>query len=269
MISNCGDYLLLVVNAACKAADIEHLRQHLPAHIKLEYLGDRALLALQGPAARAVMGRLASDVEGLTFMHAASMVVAGIDCFVACSGYTGEDGFELSVAAEQAELLAEALLAEAEVEAVGLGARDTLRLEAGLCLYGHDLNGSITPVEANLRWAISRARRPGGERAGGYPGADVVAQQLAEGVERQRLLLQPTGRAPVREGADVVNEAGEPVGMICSGGFGPSVGGPVAMGYVDTPYCNGEHSLYALVRNKRLPLQLVKGSFVPQRYFRG
>jgi aminomethyltransferase len=268
MVTNCGDHLLLVVNAACKEADAEHLRQHLPESVSVEELPDQALLALQGPAARTVMKRLAPAAAELIFMHTANVQVAAIDCFVSCSGYTGEDGYEISVAAENAEALAKALLAEPEVEAIGLGARDSLRLEAGLCLYGHDINTETTPIEASLLWAISKARRPGGGRAGGYPGADRIAQQIEQGGQRKRLMLKPTGRAPVREGAVIVNEAGEQVGEISSGGFGPSVGGPVAMGYVQVAASEGL-PLFANVRNKLLPLEVVKGAFIQQRYYRG
>jgi aminomethyltransferase len=267
MVANCGDHLLLVVNAACKAQDVAHLRQQLPAHIVVDEMLDQALLALQGPKAREVLARLAPAAAEMVFMQAQAMNVAGFDCFVSCSGYTGEDGYEISVANADAEALAKLLLAEPEVEAIGLGARDSLRLESGLCLYGHDIDAESTPINASLLWAVSKVRRPEGERAGGYPGAQVIAQQIQQGVDRKRLLLKPTGRAPVREGAEIVLESGEVVGRVTSGGFGPSVGSPVAMGYVNTA-C-GDQALFASVRNKRLPLQRVTGAFITQRYYRG
>jgi aminomethyltransferase len=267
MITNAGDHLYLVVNAACKGADIEHLQRNLPADVTVEPLPDRALLALQGPAARAVLARLAPAAAQLNFMQTAALQVAGFDCWVSCSGYTGEDGFEISVHAVQAQALAERLLAEAEVAPVGLGARDSLRLEAGLCLYGHDIGIDTTPVEASLAWALSKARRPGGARAGGYAGAVAIERQLAEGAPRQRVLLQPEGRQPVREGAEIVDATGRVVGRITSGGFSPSAGVPVAMGYVETAARTG--ALAALVRGRPIPLAPQRGPFIPHRYRRG
>jgi aminomethyltransferase len=266
MVSNAGDHLLLVVNAACKQADLAHLKAALPDSVEIEYLQQQALLALQGPAARAVLARLAPAAAELRFMHAASIAVDDIDCWVSCSGYTGEDGFEISVPAAQAERLARRLLAEPEVAAIGLGARDSLRLEAGLCLYGHDIDTATTPVEAGLVWALSKARRPGGARAGGYPGAEVIERQLAEGADRQRVLLKPEGRQPVREGSVIVSGERE-VGVVTSGGFGPSLGAPVAMGYVRREAL--EQPLQALVRGKPVPLSLQRGPFAPHRYCRG
>ncbi len=266
MVTNAGDHLLLVVNAACKQPDLAHLRASLPASVDIEYLETQALLALQGPAARAVLSRLAPGANALRFMQAAAVAIDGIDCWVSCSGYTGEDGFEISVPAAQAERLARRLLAEPEVAAIGLGARDSLRLEAGLCLYGHDIDAATTPVEAALGWALSKARRPGGARAGGYPGAAVIEQQLVDGVARQRVLLKPEGRQPVREGSVIV--AGErEVGIVTSGGFGPSLGAPVAMGYLQRDAL--EQPLQAVVRGKPVPLALQRGPFAPHRYCRG
>ena len=266
MVTNAGDHLLLVVNAACKQADVAHLRANLPDSMDVEPLHDHALLALQGPAARTVLTRLAPPAAQLFFMQAGPLVIAGIPCWVSCSGYTGEDGFEISVAADAAEDLAKRLLAEPEVAAIGLGARDSLRLEAGLCLYGHDIDADTTPVEASLTWALSKARRPGGARAGGYAGADVIESQLRDGVARRRLLLRPEGRQPVREGADIVNDAGVAVGRITSGGFAPSVAAPVAMGYVDS--AAQQSALFAVVRNKSIALTAQSGPFVPSRYVR-
>jgi aminomethyltransferase len=266
MVTNCGDHLLLVVNAGCKHADIAHLQQQLPADVRVEPLPDDALLALQGPQARAVLTRLAPAAAKLFFMQAAAIEIAGIPCWVSCSGYTGEDGYEISVAAEHAEALARKLLAQPEVAPIGLGARDSLRLEAGLCLYGHDVDTNISPIEANLLWAISKVRRPGGARAGGYAGAEIIEKQMANGVAQQRVLLRPEGRQPVREGAEIINEEDAVIGRITSGGFGPSVAAPVAMGYVQTAALHGP--LFAVVRGKSLPLSVQRGAFVPQRYVR-
>jgi aminomethyltransferase len=267
MVTRARDHLLLVVNAACKEADTAHLRAHLSASVELEVLSDHALLALQGPAARAVLARLAPPAGKLLFMQAAPLTVAGIPCWISCSGYTGEDGFEISVAGDAAEDLAQRLLAEPEVAAIGLGARDSLRLEAGLCLYGHDIDETTTPVEAALGWALSKVRRPGGARAGGYSGAASIEQQLEAGCDRRRVLLRPEGRQPVREGAAIVVESGATVGAITSGGFGPTVNGPVAMGYVRSAAL--AEPLFAEVRGKRLPLALQQGPFAAHRYVRG
>lgn len=269
MVTNTGDGFSLVVNASRKAADISYLDSRLEGDCSLEVLDDRALIALQGPAAAAVMGRLSSDSAALVFMTASRIQVAGVDCFVTRSGYTGEDGFEISVAAEDVEALATALLAEEEVEPAGLGARDTLRLEAGLCLYGQDIDESTTPVEAGLTWAVSRARRPGGARAGGFPGDRVIARQLEEGVRRTRVGILPEGRAPVREGTDLVDNSGGRVGMITSGGYGASVGGPVAMAYVETSRSAVETRLDAMVRGKARPVRVARLPFVEPRYYRG
>ena len=269
MATNAGDHLFVVVNAACKAADTAHLRAHLGADCALEELTDRALLALQGPAAAAVMTRLAPAVAELVFMTGAEVEIDGAACFVTRSGYTGEDGFEISVPAGRAEALARRLLAEDAVEAVGLGARDSLRLEAGLCLYGHDIDTETTPVEAGLTWALSKARRAGGARPGGYPGAEVILRQLAEGVRRRRVGLRPGGRIPVRDGAVLQDADGRAVGRVTSGGFGPSVGGPVAMGYVETALAKPGTRLVATVRGKPQDVEVVRLPFVAPNYHRG
>ncbi len=230
---------------------------------------DRALLALQGPKAAAVMSRLAPALARLTFMSGAEATIAGIACFATRSGYTGEDGFEISVANDDAEALARALLAEPEVAPVGLGARDTLRLEAGLCLYGHDIDTTTTPVEAALTWAIQKVRRPGGARAGGYPGAARIERQLADGPERKRVGLAGLERAPVREGAPIVDDAGVAIGRVTSGTLGPSVGQPVALAYVPTASAAPGTLLHAEVRGKRQPMQVATLPFAPHHYFRG
>ena len=205
----------------------------------------------------------------MTFMQFASLKLLGVDCYVSRSGYTGEDGFEISVPAANAQALARALLAEPQVEAIGLGARDSLRLEAGLCLYGHDMNAQTTPIEAGLLWAISKARRADGPRAGGFPGAEAIFAQQRDGVSRKRVGFLPQERTPVREGAEIVNQAGDSIGTVCSGGFGPTLGGPLAMGYVDSAYLALDTVVWAIVRGKQVPMVVSKMPFVPQRYYRG
>jgi len=271
MVANLGnDELFLVVNAACKDQDLAHLRQHIGQACSIEPLFEaRALLALQGPAAVTVLARLAPEVAKMTFMQFARVKLLGVDCFVSRSGYTGEDGFEISVPAADAETLARALLAEPEVAAIGLGARDSLRLEAGLCLYGHDMNSQTTPIEASLLWAISKPRRADGARAGGFPGAEQVFAQQLNGVQHKRVGLLPQERTPVREGAEIVNEAGEVIGSVCSGGFGPTLGGPLAMGYIDSAYVALDTPVWAIVRGKKVPMLVSKMPFVAQRYYRG
>jgi len=271
MVANLGnDQLFLVVNAACKEQDLAHLRKHLSMHCEIQPLfEERALLALQGPAAVEVLLRLAPGVEKMTFMQFAPVKVLGLDCYVSRSGYTGEDGFEISVPAAHAETLARALLAEPEVEAIGLGARDSLRLEAGLCLYGHDMNEKTTPIEASLLWAISKARRIDGPRAGGFPGAEVIYAQQQNGVARKRVGLLPQERTPVREGAEVVDAQGNIIGNVCSGGFGPTLGAPLAMAYLDTAFTPIDTEVWAIVRGKRVPMKVSKMPFVTQRYYRG
>lgn len=269
MVTNAGDHLFLVVNGACKAQDIAHLQARIGSRCAVEPLVDRALLALQGPAAGAVMARLSPQTATQLFMTAATVELAGVECFVARSGYTGEDGFEISVPAAAAEALARSLLAEDEVAPIGLGARDSLRLEAGLCLYGHDIDEATTPIEAGLTWAIQKVRRTGGAREGGFPGADVILGQLADGAKRKRVGLRPEGRAPVREGAELTDESGKPVGSVTSGGFGPTVEAPVAMGYVEAGYAAAGTRLNATVRGKPLPVTVSKLPFVEQRYYRG
>jgi aminomethyltransferase len=261
------DELFLVVNAGCKEQDIAYLRARLP-QIDVRVLTERALLALQGPRAAELLAPLAPQAASLTFMSGMHMQVAGAECFVTRSGYTGEDGFEISVPADAAVLLARRLLALQGVRAVGLGARDSLRLEAGLCLYGHDLDANTTPVEAGLSWAVAKSRRAGGAREGGYPGASRIAAQLATGAARRRVGLVGEGKAPVREGAALLDAQGRQVGQVCSGGFGPSFGGPVAMAYVEAHVAAPATSLVALVRDKPRPMTVVKLPFVAQRYHR-
>jgi aminomethyltransferase len=268
MISNMGDSLFVVVNAACKQPDIAHMRKYLEGRCKVEELADRSLLALQGPAAAAVMARLLPETTSMVFMDSKELTFVGVSCFISRSGYTGEDGFEISVPNTHAEKLARLLLAQPEVEAIGLGARDSLRLEAGLCLYGHDMDATITPVEASLAWALSKVRRVDGARAGGYPGAAVIQRQFAEGVAKKRVGFQITEKVPVREGAEIVDAEGNVIGKVTSGGFGPSVNYPVAMGYVNSPFAAIGTKLHAVVRGKPVAMEVVKTPFFPQRYHR-
>lgn len=271
MVANLGgDRLFLVVNAACKEQDLAHLRKHIGDQCEIESLFEsRALLALQGPKAVDVLARLAPQVAQMTFMQFAAVRLLGVDCYVSRSGYTGEDGFEVSVPVEHAEQLARALLAEAEVQPIGLGARDSLRLEAGLCLYGHDMSTATTPVEASLQWAISKARRAGGAREGGFPGAARIFAQQQDGVASKRVGLLPQERTPVREGAEIVDADGKTIGQVCSGGFGPSLGAPLAMGYVASAHAELGSEVWAIVRGKRVPMQVARTPFVAQRYYRG
>jgi len=270
MVANFGDHLFVVVNAACKADDEAHLRTHLSEVCIIEPLADRALIALQGPKAGAVLAKLSDNIASMRFMDAGRRRVGGIDCLVSRSGYTGEDGFEISVPADAAENLAGALLADSAVLPIGLGARDSLRLEAGLCLYGHDIDTSTTPVEGALEWSIQKSRRKGGGRAGGFPGAHVILSELEQGAARRRVGLRCEGRAPVREGAALFADAAssEPVGTVTSGGFGPSLNAPVAMGYLPSPLLAPAALVFAEVRGQRLPLRVSPMPFVQNAYKR-
>ena len=271
MVANLGnDQLMLVVNAACKEQDLAHLRNHIGHQCEITPLfEERALLALQGPQAVTALARLAPEVAKMTFMQYTAMPIDGIDCYISRSGYTGEDGYEISIPADQAESVARRLLAEPEVAAIGLGARDSLRLEAGLCLYGHDMNTETTPIQASLLWAISKVRRADGARAGGFPGAEQIFAQHQSGAASKRVGLLPQERTPVREGAQIVDADDKPVGTVCSGGFGPTLGAPVAMGYVDAGFTAIDTPLWAIVRGKKVPMKVSKMPFVSPRYFRG
>jgi aminomethyltransferase len=270
MVANFGDHLFLVVNAACKVADEAHLRQHLSETCIVEPLPDRALIALQGPSAESVLAKFDAEIPKMKFMDAGPRRLAGLDCFVSRSGYTGEDGFEISVPAEAAEDFAKGLLAHEAVLPIGLGARDSLRLEAGLCLYGHDLDTSTTPVEAALEWSIQKSRRRGGAREGGCPGADLILNQLEHGAPRRRVGLRAEGRAPVREGAPLFLDAtsSQPIGKVTSGGFGVSLNAPVAMGYLPAHLAKTDTVVFAELRGQRLPLRLAAMPFVPNTYKR-
>jgi aminomethyltransferase len=261
--------LFLIVNAACKAADIQHLITNIGHRCTVVPLPDRALLALQGPQAVTALSRLNAQVAALTFMTGGDLNLNGADCFVTRSGYTGEDGFEISVPSSQAEALARALLAQPEVAPIGLGARDTLRLEAGLCLYGHDINTTTTPVEAALTWAIQKVRRAGGARAGGYPGADVINAQLTQGASNKRVGLTGLERVPVREGALIVDAHGHKLGTVTSGTLAPTVNQPIALAYLAMNHALIGHEVYAEVRGKRYPMRVTALPFTPNNYFRG
>ncbi|MGV1721165.1 glycine cleavage system aminomethyltransferase GcvT [Vibrio furnissii] len=270
MVANLGDHLFVVVNAACKDQDINHLQAHLPSGVELEIIDDRALLALQGPKAAEVLARLQPAVADMLFMDIQQVQIDGIDCIVSRSGYTGEDGYEISVPADQAEALARTLTAFEEVEWIGLGARDSLRLECGLCLYGHDLDETTTPVEASLLWAIQPVRRTGGAREGGFPGADIILSQIAtKDVSRKRVGLVGQTKAPVREGSELFDADGAKIGLVTSGTAGPTAGIPVSMAYVRADLAAIGTEVFAEVRGKMLPMLVEKMPFVPQRYYRG
>ncbi|WP_102106950.1 glycine cleavage system aminomethyltransferase GcvT [Oceaniglobus roseus] len=270
MVANRGDHLFLVVNAACKAADIAHLRANLSDSCEVEEITDRALLALQGPLAEDALATLVPEVRGMRFMDVRTVDTLFGPLWISRSGYTGEDGFEISVPSGGAAELAKALLAIEAVAPIGLGARDSLRLEAGLCLYGNDIDGTTTPVEAGLTWAIQKARRAGGAREGGFPGADRILGQMADGAPRMRVGLLPKGRGPMRAGADLYAdaEAGEPVGRVTSGAFGPSIDRPMSMAYVSADKAAPGTQLFAEVRGKRLPATVVDLPFRPAQFKR-
>jgi aminomethyltransferase len=262
-----GD-LFLVVNAGCKDADVRHLQTHIGHRCQVQPMPDRALLALQGPKAVDALARLNAGVAQMAFMTGAVFVLQGVPCMVTRSGYTGEDGFEISVPAENAQALAEALLAQPEVKPAGLGARDTLRLEAGLCLYGHDIDTTTSPVEAGLTWAIQKVRRPGGARAGGYPGAALIESHLAGGAPSKRVGLVGLERVPVREGTPLVDARGHKLGKVSSGTLAPTVNQPIAMAYLPVDHAAAQHEVYAEVRGKRLPMRVVPMPFHPHGYKR-
>jgi aminomethyltransferase len=265
MATRFPDGLFLVVNAARKEADLAHLRDHLGTRATIEPLADRALLALQGPAAATVLSRFIEGIAQLRFMSAAEVTIADRQCLVTRSGYTGEDGFEISLPSGEAEGFARRLLAEPEVSPTGLGARDSLRLEAGLCLCGHDIDETTTPIEADLAWTIGKRRRAEGD----FPGAPTILRQLAEGTRRKRVGIRPDGRAPAREDTEIVDNAGNRLGRVTSGGFGPSVGGPIAMGYVDSAHAMEGAPLQLLVRGAARPAHVARLPFFPTRYYRG
>jgi len=260
--------LHVVVNASRRQADLDYLRATIGARCEVDDRPQLCLLALQGPAAAAVIERLGGTLAGWRFMSARPMSISGIDCTVTRSGYTGEDGFELSVASSAASELARLLLRQPEVRPAGLGARDSLRLEAGLCLHGHDIDETTTVVEADLAWTIAAARRAGGARAGGYPGADVISRELASGAPRRRAGLKPAGRQPVREAAELFERGGARAGVVTSGGFSPTLDAPIAMGYIDAQALEHPADLVAVSRGREIAVTLAKLPFVAHRYFR-
>lgn len=270
MFANRGDHLFVVVNAACKEADVARMKAALEPAVSVEVIEDRALVALQGPSAEAALARLNPAVADMVFMDVATIDLKGAECWVSRSGYTGEDGFEISVPQDAAEALCRALLEMEEVEPIGLGARDSLRLEAGLCLYGNDIDTTTNPIEAGLIWSIQKVRRAGGEREGGFPGASHVLSSMAEGVAQKRVGLLPQGRAPMRAGTQIFasDAGGEPIGAVTSGGFGPTVNGPVAMGYVGSSYAAVGTEIFGEVRGKRMPLTVAKLPLVPANFKR-
>ena len=265
MITKRENDLFLVVNAACKSQDIAHMRANLPQGFTLTELNHRALVALQGPKAAEVLARFASGADEMDFMTYAQITICGAECYISRSGYTGEDGHEISIPADKAEEVCRALLAQDEVEAIGLGARDSLRLEAGLCLYGHDLTTETTPVEASLLWSIGKRRRA----EGGFPGDKIILAQIeSKNYSQKRVGILPVGRAPAREGTIILDKDGNEIGKITSGGFGPTFGGPVAMGYVTPEFAAIDTEIYLSVRGKQLPARVAKTPFVPQNYYR-
>ncbi|HXF16046.1 MAG TPA: glycine cleavage system aminomethyltransferase GcvT [Burkholderiales bacterium] len=268
MVTRREDDIFIVVNASCKSADIAHLTACIGQRCSVEALPQLALLALQGPQAAVALSRLNAAVGKLAFMTGMRARLNSSDCFVTRSGYTGEDGFEISVEAPAAQTLARVLLAQPEVKPAGLGARDTLRLEAGLCLYGHDIDQTITPVEAGLTWAVAKVRRAGGVRAGGYPGATVLENQIARGCAVKRVGLTGSQRIPVREGAIITDLQGGKLGKVTSGTLSPSLNYPIAMGYVATDKANVGQNLFSEVRGKIQPMGVTTMPFVPHRYHR-
>lgn len=267
MVMHCGEEWTLVVNAACKDDDLTLLKKRLGDHLQFELLEDRALLAVQGPRAVDALARLTDHpLSDMVFMDVAEFAINGVQCIASRSGYTGEDGFEISIAADQAMVIAEALLADDSVELVGLGARDSLRMEAGLCLYGQDMSPSITPLEAGLGWAISRPRRSGGDRPGGFPGDNIILAQLENGAATTLCGLLPQGKAPMRPGTKLFDADGAEVGLVSSGGFSPTLGRPISIARVDRSVASPGTKLDAEVRGKRLPAETVTMPFVSHHY---
>ncbi|MDP3424864.1 MAG: glycine cleavage system aminomethyltransferase GcvT [Burkholderiaceae bacterium] len=271
MFVNRGDDIFVIVNGACKVGDLAHIEARIGQRCEVIPMPERALLALQGPQAVAALARLVPGVEQLVFMTGAAFSWEGADLFITRSGYTGEDGFEISVPDTAAEALARALLAQPEVQPIGLGARNSLRLEAGLCLYGNDIDTTTTPVEAGLTWAMQKVRRTGGARAGGFAGADTVLGQLdgTEAIHKVRVGLKALERVPVREHTQLTDLAGEHLGEVTSGLLGPTINQPIAMGYVPPAFAAVGTRIHAVVRGKPVPMEVVATPFVPTRYYRG
>ncbi len=270
MFSNRGDHIFVVLNAACKDSDIVHLRTLLETDISIEVIENRALIALQGPASEAVLSEFNSQIKAMNFMDVETLSIAGAECWVSRSGYTGEDGFEISIPASAAESVTKSILSKEEVELIGLGARDSLRLEAGLCLYGHDMDEATSPVEAALTWAIQKVRRTHGERAGGFMGSEIISQQIETGTDKKRVGFLPQTRAPMREGIEIfaTEVSKKVIGKITSGGFSPSLGYPIAMGYIASEFANSEDEFFGELRGKRVPVKVAKIPFVPLNFKR-
>ena len=270
MFSNRGDHIFVVLNAACKDSDIKYLRSLLEPNISIKEIESRALIALQGPASEAVLGKYHPQIENMKFMDVETLTIDGAECWISRSGYTGEDGFEISIPAEAAEPITRSILSNQNLEFIGLGARDSLRLEAGLCLYGHDIDQATTPVEASLTWAIQKARRSNGSRASGFIGSEIILKQLAGGTNKKRIGLLPQTRAPMREGVEIfaTETSKEAIGKITSGGYGPTVGYPIAMGYINSEYANSEDDLFGELRGKRVPVKVSNLPFVPLNFKR-
>jgi aminomethyltransferase len=270
MFSNRADHIFVVLNAACKDSDIKYLRSLLEPNISIKEIESRALIALQGPASEAVLGKYHPQIKNMKFMDVETLTIDGAECWISRSGYTGEDGFEISIPAEAAEPITRSILSNQNVEFIGLGARDSLRLEAGLCLYGHDIDQATTPVEASLTWAIQKARRSNGSRASGFIGSEIILKQLAGGTNKKRVGLLPQTRAPMREGVEIfaTETSKEAIGKITSGGYGPTVGYPIAMGYINSEYANSEDDLFGELRGKRVPVKVSNLPFVPLNFKR-
>lgn len=270
MFVNRGDHYFLIVNGACKQADLAHIQAHIGADCRIDYLPEQALLALQGPQAVAVLQRLVAGVEKLVFMTGGDFAWQGAALYITRSGYTGEDGFEISLPAAQATAFAQALLAQPEVQPIGLGARNSLRLEAGLCLYGSDMDANTTPAEAGLTWAIQKVRRTGGERAGGFIGAERVLAELDGSLPltRRRVALLAKERVPVREPAPLENLDGQTIGQVSSGLLSPRLNQAIALAYVQPDYTALGTEIFAMVRGKGVPMEVVATPFVPTRYYR-
>ncbi|WP_170525694.1 glycine cleavage system aminomethyltransferase GcvT [Ruegeria arenilitoris] len=263
IVSNAGDHFFVVVNAALRDQDIPHMRAHLDG-VEVTEIFDRALVAVQGPKAEDVVGALCPAARDLKFMETTVARINGVECRISRLGYTGEDGYEISIPEDKAIEVTRALLAHEDCEPAGLGARDSLRLEAGLCLYGNDIDQSTSPIEANLAWAIQKRRK----EEGGFPGADRIQRELAEGPARKLVGIKPDGRAPARQGVEVQDLQGNTIGQITSGGFGPTVGGPVAMGYVAAGHTEPGEQVNLIIRGKAQPAQIVALPFVKQNYKR-
>ena len=270
MFSNRGDHIFVVLNAACKDSDIKYLRSLLEPNISIKEIENRALIALQGPASEAVLGKYHPQIKNMKFMDVETLPIDGSECWISRSGYTGEDGFEISIPAEAAEPITRSILSNQNVEFIGLGARDSLRLEAGLCLYGHDIDQATTPVEASLTWAIQKARRSNGSRASGFIGSEIILKQLAGGTNKKRVGFLPQTRAPMREGVEIfgTETSKDAIGKITSGGYGPTVGYPIAMGYINSEYANSEDDLFGELRGKRVPVKVSNLPFVPLNFKR-